>query len=180
VNAAFMASQCKHRAYLHPPSNTEYEVGQDANIVFQVFGITRPGIEPRVPALVTRAQSTVRFRCTCFFELEKYPKYSGQGRNEVRWSPGQEATSAPPCSKLRSFGSQCTVVKKVLLTLLGIFRTPRSGSAPHSDSAPWLLCPFAPPSLRPCSLMPDNGVENKGSSKNRNAVWKPLRLRLYY
>jgi len=33
-----------------------------------------------------------------------------QGRNEVRWCPGQEAGLAPPCSNLRSFlrqGSNC-------------------------------------------------------------------------
>ena len=34
-----------------------------------------------------------------------------------------------PCSKLRSFGSKCTVLKKALVTLLGLF------GAPHSDSA---------------------------------------------
>jgi len=32
-----------------------------------------------------------------------------QGRNEVRWRPGQEASLALPCSNLRSFGSKCTV-----------------------------------------------------------------------
>ena len=30
-----------------------------------------------------------------------------QGRNDVRWRPGQEATLAPPCSNLRLFGSKC-------------------------------------------------------------------------
>jgi len=29
-----------------------------------------------------------------------------------------------PCSKLRSFGSKCTVLKKVLVTLLGLFGAP--------------------------------------------------------
>jgi len=33
------------------------------------------------------------------------------GRNEVRWRPGQEASLAPPCSHLRSFGSKCTALK---------------------------------------------------------------------
>jgi len=37
---------------------------------------------------------------------------------------------------IRSFGSKCTVLKKVLATLLGLFGAPRSGLAPHSDSAP--------------------------------------------
>jgi len=53
-----------------------------------------------------------------------------QGRNEVRWCPGQEASLAPPCSNLMSFGSKCTVLKKVLLTLLGHFGASRSDSAP--------------------------------------------------
>jgi len=35
-----------------------------------------------------------------------------------------------PCSNVRSFGSKCTVLKKVLVTLLGFFSAPRSDSAP--------------------------------------------------
>jgi len=35
-----------------------------------------------------------------------------QGRNDVRWRPGQKARLAPPSLKLRSFGSQCTVWRK--------------------------------------------------------------------
>jgi len=53
-----------------------------------------------------------------------------QGRNEVRWRPGQEASLAPSCSKLRSFGSKFTVLKKVPVTLLELFGVPRSESAP--------------------------------------------------
>ena len=44
-----------------------------------------------------------------------------QGRTEVRCCPGQEKILAPPCSNLRSFGSKCTVLKKKLATLLGLF-----------------------------------------------------------
>ena len=44
-----------------------------------------------------------------------------QGRSEVRWRPGQEASVAPPCVNLSSFGSKCTMLKKVLVTLLGLF-----------------------------------------------------------
>ena len=40
-----------------------------------------------------------------------------QGRNEARWRLGQETSLAPPCSNLRPFGSKCTVLKKVLMTL---------------------------------------------------------------
>jgi len=74
-----------------------------------------------------------------------------QGRNEVRWRPGQEATLAPPCANLRSFGSKSTALKKVLVTLLELFGASRSHSAPswvvwhpHGDSAPGELCPLVP------------------------------------
>jgi len=46
-----------------------------------------------------------------------------QGRNEVRWRPGKEASLAPPCSNL-SFRSKCIVLKKVPVTLLGLFGAP--------------------------------------------------------
>ena len=72
-----------------------------------------------------------------------------QGRNEVRWRPGQEASLAPPCSNLRSFESKSTVLKKVLATLLGLFGARRSHSTPpavirrpYSDSVPGVLCPL--------------------------------------
>jgi len=51
-----------------------------------------------------------------------------QGRIEVRWSPGQEASLSPPCSNLRSFGSKCTVLKNMFVPLLGLFGHPRSHS----------------------------------------------------
>jgi len=66
-----------------------------------------------------------------------------QGRNEVRWGPGQEASLAPLCSNQSFFGSKCTVLKKVLVTLLGFF------VAPSSDSAPGELCPPCPPRYAP-------------------------------
>jgi len=53
-----------------------------------------------------------------------------QGRNEVRWRLGQEASLAPPCSNLRCFGSKCTVLQKILVTLLGLLGAARSDSAP--------------------------------------------------
>jgi len=59
-----------------------------------------------------------------------------QGRNQVRWRPGQEAILAPPCSNLKSFRSKCTVLMKVLVTMLGLLGAPivirRSGIVP-----PW-------------------------------------------
>jgi len=58
-----------------------------------------------------------------------------QGRTNVRWRLGQETSLAPPCSNRRSFGRTCTVLKKVLATLLGLFGAP-------TDSAPGTLCPL--------------------------------------
>jgi len=37
-----------------------------------------------------------------------------QGRNEVRWRPGHEASLAPPCSKLRSFEANVLCWRKYL------------------------------------------------------------------
>jgi len=67
-----------------------------------------------------------------------------QGDNEVRWRPGQEASLALPCSNLSSFGSKFTVLKKVLVTLLGHFGAPAVIRCPHSDKVPGKLCPIAP------------------------------------
>jgi len=41
---------------LHSPINTEHVIEQDERTVFQVFCMTRPGIEPTLRALVKRAQ----------------------------------------------------------------------------------------------------------------------------
>ena len=39
----------------------------------------------------------------------------------VSWWPGKETSLALPCSNLRSFGSKCTVLKKVLVKFLRHF-----------------------------------------------------------
>ena len=52
-----------------------------------------------------------------------------QGCNEVRWRPGQETSSAFPCSILSSFGSKCAV-KESTCDIVGTFRRTRSHSAP--------------------------------------------------
>ena len=66
-------------------------------------------------------------------------RLDGARDNKQVWS------LAPPCSNLRSFGSKCTVLKKVLVILLGLFGAPRNDSAP-----PWwfgargIVPPFPP------------------------------------
>jgi len=66
--------------------------------------------------------------------------YLSQGSNKVRWRPGQEASLAPPCSNLRSFGSKFTALKNVHVAILGLFGATRSHLGPpivirhpHSD-----------------------------------------------
>ena len=77
----------------------------------------------------------------------------------VRWRPEQEASLAPPCSNLRPFRSKFTVLKKVLVTLLGLFGAHRSHFPPPQwFGAPWWFgnrgilppCPLVTPlCLRP-------------------------------
>ena len=81
-------------------------------------------------------------------------------RNEVRWRPGQEARLAPLCSNLRSFGRKYTVLKKVAVTLLGIFGAVCSDSAspvvilrPIVTRPPGNYSPLAP-SLRSWTFDP--------------------------
>ena len=49
---------------------------------------------------------------------------NNQGCNEIRCHPGQEASLAPSFSNMSFFGSKCTVLKKVLVTLLGLCDAP--------------------------------------------------------
>jgi len=89
-----------------------------------------------------------------------------QGRHDVRWRPGQEASLAPPCSNLRSFGSKCTVLKNVGLhvTLLGLIgapavirRPPQWFNIPLLIRRPANCAPFPPryaPGYGPSSLGP--------------------------
>jgi len=55
VNTALVAG----RSPLHPCINAEHEAEQDASTVFEVFGMTQPGIELILLALVSRAQPSV-------------------------------------------------------------------------------------------------------------------------
>jgi len=62
-------------------------------------------------------------------KLQNFPKHqncccNNLERNEVRWRSGKEASLAPPSSNLKSFGSKCTVMKRVLVTLLEFFGNP--------------------------------------------------------
>ena len=72
------------------------------------------------------------------FVVHWFTNHTTQGRNKVRWRQEKEASVALPCSSLRSFGSKCTVLKKVLVKLLGLF------GALRSDLVPRKLFPLTP------------------------------------
>jgi len=58
------------------------------------------------------------------------PKFVAPPNFWAGCATGQEASLAPPCSNMRSFGSKCTALKKVFVTLLGLYGVPRSDLAP--------------------------------------------------
>jgi len=64
-----------------------------------------------------------------------------QGCNKVRWRLGQNTSLPPSCPNVRSLGSKCTVLKKVLITLLGL-------SSPSQWFGAREIVPPCPPSLR--------------------------------
>ena len=68
------------------------------------------------------------------------------GCNEIRWRPEQETSLAPLCSSLRFFGSKCTVLKTVLVTLLGLF-----GARGIVPSLPPVVTPWCSVMLLLCS-----------------------------
>ena len=76
---------------------------------------------------------------------------TAQGRNEVRWRPGQEASLAPPCSNLSSFESKFIALKKVLVTFVGLFGAPAMISRPVLTRRPGNCAPFAPPCYAPAT-----------------------------
>jgi len=99
---------------------------------------------------------------------------TSQGRNKVRWRPGQKTNSAPPWSNRRphgrslappwsilsSFEGKFTVLKKVLVTLLGLLGASSSNSAPLQwSSAPIVnwppgdCVPLAPPRYAPATSL---------------------------
>jgi len=84
--------------------------------------------------------------------LDRPVTVSVRGITRLDGSRGKKQVRCPPpCSNLSSFWSKFTVLKKVLVTLFGLFGTPRGDSVPkavirrtYSDSAPGELCPPFP------------------------------------
>ena len=84
-------------------------------------------------------------------------KLDGARDNKQVWS------LAPLCSNLRSFGSKCAALKKVLVTLLGLFGALRNNSRPHGDSAPGKFPPL-PSFITP---LPHAFINCKAASTSR-------------
>jgi len=53
-----------------------------------------------------------------------------RGVSRLDGRPGHNASLAPPFSNLTSSGSKCTVLKNLLVTLLGFLAPPQSFGAP--------------------------------------------------
>ena len=68
-------------------------------------------------------------------------RLDGARDNKQFWS------LAPACLNLRSLGSNCNILKKVLVTLLGLFGVPRSDSALPWWFGAWGIVPLLPPPL---------------------------------
>jgi len=66
----------------------------------------------RFSALVHKAPTAFFSNQICFVS-----RPGCQGRDEVRWRSGQEASLAPPYSNLRSFGSKCTFRNKRVIVI---------------------------------------------------------------
>jgi len=94
----------------------------------------------------------------CTQHKKVWQSFIHPGRYEVRWRPGQEASLAPPCSNLRTFGSKCTVLKQVITTLLGLFGAPGSHSAPGEWSPP--CAPLVTPLYTPLVECNENKFSN--------------------
>jgi len=83
----------------------------------------------------------------------RYSHVVAPGGNDIRRHSRQQASLAPPCSILRSFRSIFTLLKKLLVSLLGLFGAPAVIRPPaiirrtHNDSAPGLypITPFVTP-----------------------------------
>jgi len=83
-----------------------------------------------------------------------------QGRSEVRWRPGQGASSAPPCSNLMSFGSKCTVLMNVLATLLRLIGAPSVVRRPGNCDL------LAPPRYATGLLLLRPSIQEMGYERN--------------
>jgi len=94
-----------------------------------------------------------------------------QGRNEVRWHPGQEASLAPACSKLASFGRKCTVSMKVgyLWHCWDSLASPAVIRRSHSDSAPRELFSLLPLVTPLCYTVPHENVYIRKIKPTKNA-----------
>ena len=107
-----------------------------------------------------------------------------QGRNGVRWRPGQEASLAPPCSNLELFrkqmycieGSTCDIIWDFSATLLGLFGAPPQGfGAPVVTRPPGNCAPSLRPGTQQVRFTPGMkhlvSTQHKHGSEQRIRAW---------
>ena len=84
-----------------------------------------------------------------FWTLQQNLSNAFRGGTRLDGAWGKKQVRCPPCSNLRSFRSKRTVLKKVLVTLLGLFYAPAVIRCPRSYSAPAELRVPCPPIVTP-------------------------------
>jgi len=89
-------------------------------------------------------------------------------------APGQEASLVPPLSSLRSFGNKSTVLKQVLVTLLGLLEPLAVIQRPHS--APGELCLPCRPRFTPAVVFNIGVRAGKFLEVRRIFAWIPPKL----
>jgi len=77
----------------------------------------------RIDEKFSKTSTHVNFR-------SKWTSWSTQGRNEVRWCPGQEASLAPMFEP-EIFRKQMYCIDESTCDIVGTFRRPHSHSAPR-------------------------------------------------
>jgi len=96
-----------------------------------------------------------------------------QGRNEARWRPGQEASLAPPCSNLRSFGSKSIYfIEETTCDIVGTFRHPPAAIRRLGNcvpSPPLVTPPGHAANADPCPSPASYGVKSL-SAVNKTSI----------
>ena len=143
--------------------NLNYSWAELCSIRLSLMGDARPNKPISYTQIVKCKNENFLFPCdyrqicsttfACCANNRRNQNICTQGRNEVRWLPRQETSLG--YLKLRSFGSKCTVLKKVAyLWHCWDFLAPSTAiRCPNSDPAPGEMRPTFPPRYAPaCTI----------------------------
>jgi len=134
--------QCHHNHW----NMTSFTFASISNFIQNLISLQRPYLHnhqkpDNVQTFVNLHICPIMFFCRLYtFFTKSVPAHRGagqfwaqldllngeQGRNEVRWRQGQETSLPPLCSQMRFFGSKCTELKAIRVTLL---RLPAPGQS---------------------------------------------------